>query len=160
MLRSVRESTAPSEASDHLRVIAPPPLIFALPLAAALFVQRSGSAAWRSVLAALLTLGATLLIASAFICFRRARTTVNPYGRSTAIVESGPYRFTRNPMYVAMTLIYLAAALWLGSWVAVALLPVVLLVVDRGVIRREEIYLSRRFGDEYTRYLRRVRRWI
>jgi protein-S-isoprenylcysteine O-methyltransferase Ste14 len=72
----------------------------------------------------------------------------------------GPFRHTRNPGYLSLTMIYaglasLANALW-----AILLLPAALLVIQRGVIEREERYLERRFGEEYLRYKARVRRWI
>lgn len=146
--------------SDRLRVIAPPPLIFALPLVVAIYLQRD-RAPWPFLVAAfLLLLLAAVLIGSAIIAFRRAATTVNPYGATSSIVEKGPYRRTRNPMYVAMALIYIGASLATSSWLAMLLLPLALLIVDRGVIRREEAYLTRRFGQSYTSYLTRVRRWL
>jgi protein-S-isoprenylcysteine O-methyltransferase Ste14 len=78
---------------------------------------------------------------------------------STIVVE-GPYRFTRNPLYVASALIYAGIAVRLNGLWAALLLPLVLGVVDRGVIEREERYLERKFGEEYLRYKAQVRRWI
>ncbi|MFI5210728.1 MAG: methyltransferase family protein, partial [Gemmatimonadales bacterium] len=69
-------------------------------------------------------------------------------------------RFSRNPMYVGMTLLYLGIALWANSLWPLLLLPAVLVVMRRGVIAREEAYLERRFGDEYRSYRARVRRWL
>lgn len=91
---------------------------------------------------------------------RRAGTNVDPREPTTAIVTGGPYRFTRNPLYVSMTLMYtgisaLANALW-----PMLLLPGVLAVMNKGVIEREERYLERKFGDEYLRYKAGVRRWV
>ena len=77
-----------------------------------------------------------------------------------AIVEVGPYRWTRNPMYLGMTLVYLAVALWADSWMPMLLLWPLLETVKRGVILREERYLSEKFGEEYGRYKERVRRWF
>ncbi|HEU5040160.1 MAG TPA: isoprenylcysteine carboxylmethyltransferase family protein, partial [Gemmatimonadales bacterium] len=76
------------------------------------------------------------------------------------LVTDGPYRFTRNPMYLGFTLWYLAGTAWVNSLWLLVLLPVVLLVMQRGVITREEAYLERRFGREYTEYRARVRRWL
>lgn len=146
--------------SDRLRVVAPPPLIFAIPLAAGIFLQRATLHPLRTGIAGVLALAAVSLVASAFVVFRRAGTTVNPYGKSTAIVDRGPYRFTRNPMYLAMALLYIAISIAFASWFALALLPLAVIIVDRGVIAREERYLERRFGEEYTRYRARVRRWL
>jgi protein-S-isoprenylcysteine O-methyltransferase Ste14 len=91
---------------------------------------------------------------------RHAGTPTNPYKPVSHVVTQGPFRYTRNPGYLAMATIYmgvtsLANALW-----AVLLLPVALIVVQRGVIEREERYLERKFGEEYLRYKAQVRRWL
>ena len=93
--------------------------------------------------------------------FGRAGTSVLPFGdRTTAIVTGGPYRFTRNPMYVGMTLLYVGAAAATGVMWAFAALPMVLIVIRYYVIAREEAYLTAKFGDPYREYQSRVRRWI
>ena len=94
------------------------------------------------------------------VTFRRARTSVLPFRPATAMVRAGPYRFTRNPMYVGMTLGYLGAALVIDSWWPVVLLPLVLVALVRLVIRREEEYLAAVFGTAYEEYRRSVRRWL
>jgi protein-S-isoprenylcysteine O-methyltransferase Ste14 len=96
----------------------------------------------------------------AMLRFRRAGTGIAPTQPTTALVTSGPYRFTRNPMYLGMAFLYAAVALSVGVIWALALLPVVLLVVDRLVITREERFLQEKFGEEYLEYNRRVRRWL
>jgi protein-S-isoprenylcysteine O-methyltransferase Ste14 len=93
--------------------------------------------------------------------FGRAGTSVMPFGdRTTTIVTDGPYRFTRNPMYVGMTSLYAGLAAATGVMWALATLPIVLLVIRYYVIAREETYLSAKFGDSYREYQSRVRRWI
>jgi protein-S-isoprenylcysteine O-methyltransferase Ste14 len=77
-----------------------------------------------------------------------------------ALVTSGPYRLTRNPMYVGMAFLYGAFALAFGVIWALITLPLVLIAVDRLVIAREEPYLEARFGEQYREYTRRVRRWL
>ncbi|HYC32487.1 MAG TPA: methyltransferase [Gemmatimonadales bacterium] len=92
--------------------------------------------------------------------FGRAGTPVTPLRATRRLVVSGPYRLSRNPDYLGQAL--LAAGLGLlfaPAWVLVALVPA-LGLVRYGVIAREESYLERRFGEEYRRYCRRVRRWI
>jgi len=91
--------------------------------------------------------------------FRRAGTEANPMKPSTVFVESGPFRRTRNPMYVGMTIGYIGIMLAgnLG-WLLVFLLPV-LALMHWGVVLREERYLSARFGDAYDQYRKRVRRY-
>jgi protein-S-isoprenylcysteine O-methyltransferase Ste14 len=96
----------------------------------------------------------------AMVSFQRAGTSMVPMKPASALVTSGPYRFTRNPMYVGMACLYAAFALGFGVVWALALLPVVLLIVDRVVIAREEPYLERKFGQPYRDYKSRVRRWI
>lgn len=92
--------------------------------------------------------------------FGRRGTPVNPARAARALVTDGPYRFTRNPMYLGMACAYAGAALAADALWSLALLPAVLLVVDRVIIAREERHLVARFGDEYERYRRSVRRWI
>jgi protein-S-isoprenylcysteine O-methyltransferase Ste14 len=111
-------------------------------------------------LGAVLCVGGGALARSFFREFARARTPVSPYSKPTALVTSGPYRLTRNPGYVGMTLAcagiaVLASALWVLVPVALAVA-----IIDRGVIAREERFLERAFGGEYVRYTARVRRWL
>jgi protein-S-isoprenylcysteine O-methyltransferase Ste14 len=76
------------------------------------------------------------------------------------MVVEGPYRVTRNPIYLAFTLLYAGITVLVNALWAALLLPFVLAIMRRGVIDREERYLERRFGDDYLRYKARVRRWI
>jgi protein-S-isoprenylcysteine O-methyltransferase Ste14 len=101
-----------------------------------------------------------LLDGTAMVSFRRADTSMIPFKPSTALVVTGPYRFTRNPMYVGMAALYLGLAVAVGLIWALILLPVLLVAVDRLVIAREEPYLERRFGEDYRLYKQRVRRWL
>ena len=79
---------------------------------------------------------------------------------ATALATAGPYRVSRNPIYLALTLFYLGVGLAAGSLWVVVLAGPALLVMHLGVVRREERYLERRFGAAYLDYARRVRRWI
>jgi protein-S-isoprenylcysteine O-methyltransferase Ste14 len=87
-------------------------------------------------------------------------TNVDPSLPSTAIVTSGPYRFSRNPLYVGLALVYLGLTLALDSWWGIVLLALVLVVMHRGVVQREERYLEQKFGDGYRRYRAAVRRYL
>ena len=109
---------------------------------------------------AVLAAAAVGLAAAALWRFRRAGTAAEPWRPSTALVTGGVYRFTRNPMYLAMALLYLGLALAVDSGVALVLFLPLLALVQAGVISREERYLEGRFGDEYRRYRAAVRRWI
>ncbi len=101
-----------------------------------------------------------LLFLSSFRAMHRAGTDARPDKPTTSIVVDGPYRFTRNPIYLGFTLVYGGITALANSLPSALLLPFVLLVMQRGVIEREERYLERIFGEEYTQYKARVRRWI
>jgi protein-S-isoprenylcysteine O-methyltransferase Ste14 len=90
----------------------------------------------------------------------RAQTPVDPYKGTTTIVTDGPFRFSRNPIYVSDLLVNLGLALLLNTWWALALSPVVVWIINIGVIAREEAYLERTFGRDYLRYKEQVRRWL
>lgn len=151
--------------NDIAGVIAPPPLVYAAPLLLGVLLQRlrparlaPRSVAWPLGINSALAGGA--LIVWGVRTMRRIGTHPDPRHPSTALAIEGPYRFTRNPLYLGMTLIYSGITLIANALWAALLLPVVLAVMQRGVIDREERYLARRFGDEYRRYKARVRRWL
>lgn len=104
-------------------------------------------------------IGSAILI-WALSTFKRNRTAVYPNQPARLVVCNGPYRFSRNPMYVALTAITLGVALLADNLWMLLLLPVVLFALTVFVIRREEAYLEQSFGVEYTDYVNRVRRWL
>ena len=152
---------------DTPGVIAPPPLIFLGFLFAGWglghLIAEPGlglpDLLRRSL--ALLGLGAGLGVEGwAAGMFRRANTAVQPWKPSTALVTTGIYRFTRNPIYLGFAVTYLGLAVGLDSPVAlVGILPC-LFIMDRFVIAREETYLEARFGPVYLDYKKVVRRWL
>lgn len=159
-----RSSDAPS-GRETSGVAFPPPLLYVagflvgLGLELAFPVDRPSPAV--TLAGALIgAAGWLLLDGAAMRSFRRARTSMVPFEPSTALVTDGPYRFTRNPMYVGMAFLYIALAFALGLLWPLAVLPFVLLAVDRLVIAREEPYLERTFGQDYRAYRARVRRWL
>ena len=85
---------------------------------------------------------------------------MSPYRETTRFVCTGPYRYTRNPDYIGQTLIYGGIAMGANSWWPLFLLPPALLVIQYGVIRREERYLEAKFSQEYRDYTARVPRWL
>jgi protein-S-isoprenylcysteine O-methyltransferase Ste14 len=149
---------------DHAGVPVPPPLIYAAGFLTGLALERRRPlprpprAARRAGVAVAL-LGAALPASGATL-FRRSGTSVVPVRPATALVTAGPYRLTRNPMYVGFGLVHAGLALRRRSTWALLMLAPVLAVVDRVVIRREERYLERTFGEEYHSYAGRVRRWL
>ena len=153
------------KADTSAGVVAPPPLIFlsGLLLGIALEALLPGTdvpAAIRWPLGVLLLAGGAALQTSFLRLFARARTPVEPWKPTTSLVTSGPYRFTRNPAYLGMVLLYAGIALLADAlWPFATLVPA-LVVMQFGVIVREERYLTRLFGAEYVAYKARVRRWI
>lgn len=154
-------------APAHAGVRFPPPLVYLIGIALGWLLDRwipwpitSGPSQGRYVAAVLFALVYLALFLGAFTAFRRAHTTLIPNRPATAFVTRGPYAFTRNPMYLSLVALYIAVALWLNSWWAFVLLPVVVLVIDRTVIAREERYLGAAFPSEYSAYRARVRRWL
>lgn len=94
------------------------------------------------------------------LTFRRAGTTHEPNGQAMALLTTGPFRFSRNPLYLALTAFLAGFGLMLDSaWVLMGA-PVLALLLDRLVIPREEARLGAQFGEAYQAYLRRVRRWL
>jgi protein-S-isoprenylcysteine O-methyltransferase Ste14 len=154
-----------SSASDTAGVIAPPPLIYLGALGIGFGLDAViGAGSLPSTVA--VPVGTASIIAGSGLlglfvsAFRRARTPVDPYTPSHALVTDGPYRLTRNPGYLGMALTYAGIAIVSNAlWVLVPL-PVAIVVIDRGVIAREERYLERKFGTPYVDYKRRVRRWM
>jgi|SRR6516162_3702694 protein-S-isoprenylcysteine O-methyltransferase Ste14 len=96
----------------------------------------------------------------AHITFRRHQTTVNPRGQVSQMISSGPFAYTRNPMYLSLIPLYIGGALAFRLFWAFILLIPVLILLNFGVIRPEERYLATRFGPMYRDYKSRVPRWI
>jgi protein-S-isoprenylcysteine O-methyltransferase Ste14 len=153
--------------SNNAGVIAPPPLLYAAALGVGLAidfllyrVQTGLPATVRFGLAILLGVAGIGLNAAAFLQVLKAGTRPEPWRPTTAIVTDGVYASTRNPMYLAMALFYLALAIAADSGVAVIVLVPLLFVVQYGVVMREERYLEAKFGADYMRYKQAVRRWL
>jgi len=89
-----------------------------------------------------------------------AGTNINPARPTTAIVTTGPYRFSRNPLYVGLTLLYLGLTLAVNTWWGMVVLVPLLATMHRGVVLREEHYLEKKFGESYRQYCARVRRYL
>jgi len=150
---------------DNPGVVAPPPLIYLAGILVGALLERVWrwrlpTNGWGTPVGVLLIAAAVALFRFALVSFKRAQTSPKPHKPTKAIVTSGPFRYTRNPIYIGFSLVQLGIALWSGSGWILALLVPVLAVVRYGVIAREERYLERKFGDEYVRYRQRVRRWL
>ena len=154
-----------TDRADHPDVIALPPIIFL------------GCAVLGSLLQFIfpirvmrysvsLSLGVVLAVVSAFLAIWAVRvmnaagTNVRPDRPALTIVRSGPYRFTRNPMYLSLCLLQLALGLVLDGWIPLLFTIPLILILHFGVILREESYLEAKFGEQYLALKREVRRWI
>ncbi|MGB8383956.1 MAG: isoprenylcysteine carboxylmethyltransferase family protein [Dermatophilaceae bacterium] len=143
-----------------------PPLVVFVPLT--VLLAMNALVPWaigvplviRVVVGALLVVVGVALMAWAASVMKGQGTTVIPWEQVDALVTSGPFAFTRNPIYLGDGLVYLGITVAFGSWWPALGLPVVLLVLHRYVIDPEEAYLTVRFGPAYTTYAGRVRRWL
>jgi protein-S-isoprenylcysteine O-methyltransferase Ste14 len=153
-----------ADKADTANVIVRPPIAWAVAVLAGLvlnwliplpFLPAAVSAGWLGVFALALA-----LFAWAIATMTRSGSNVPTRLPTTTIVETGPYRFTRNPIYLGMVLGLIGLAIAFDSlWLPLTLVSFVL-VIRHGVITREEAYLERKFGDVYRRYRARVRRWL
>lgn len=152
---------------DTAGVLAPPPVLYGAGLVIGLVlhvlhpihIASSSGTVVRGAGVALVAIG-LLLSASVMRVFRAAGTPVPPYRPTARLVFGGPYRYSRNPDYIGQALAYVGVALVANSWWPLFILPVVVFVVQRLVIEREERYLEAKFGEEYREYRARVRRWL
>jgi protein-S-isoprenylcysteine O-methyltransferase Ste14 len=146
-------------------VIAPPPLVYLGGLGIGFGLEALLPSAslpdWLTCpLGGLMLLAGGGLAASFVRAFQRAGTPVKPAEPAAKLVTSGPYRLSRNPGYLGMALVYAGIAILSQALWALTMLVPTLMLIDRGVILREERYLSRKFGEEYASYRRRSRRWL
>lgn len=155
-----------NKAIDRSGAIIRPPIALLIAFVAGLaldwlrplpFVPASIPRVWVGVL--LFAVGFALLI-WAFRSFRNAGTNVQTSEPTTAIVESGPYGFSRNPIYLGMFLGQIGLAIGFNSLWMLAMLVPFYLVIRYGVVAREEAYLERKFGATYLGYKSHVRRWL
>ena len=154
-----------SQPADHAGVRVPPPLLYLLFFGFGLILQQLLPFSVQPlvparVVALFFLAGGVLLVGWSNLLFRRTHTSLVPIKPSTALVVSGPYRLTRNPMYLGLLFGYIAVGLWLNlTWVLI-LVPLVVLAVQRLAIVKEERYLDRKFGEAYRQYRVQTRRWI
>jgi protein-S-isoprenylcysteine O-methyltransferase Ste14 len=116
------------------------------------------SIAW--IFGGILIICGAALPGSALFKFKQVGTTVRPDRAARTLVTAGPYKLTRNPMYLGLAIVYLGIAIAGQSVWALILLPVVLAIIQRWAIEPEEAFLERRFGAQYISYKEKVRRWI
>jgi protein-S-isoprenylcysteine O-methyltransferase Ste14 len=150
--------------ADNAGVVVRPPLLYVAALGAMLVLRwlwplpiLGDAAFWPGLAVVVLAVGLLIWGRRTLVA---GGTNVDPSLPSTAIVSAGPYRFSRNPLYVGLALVYLGLTLALDSWWGIVLLALVLIVMHVGVIQREERYLEQKFGDGYRQYRSAVRRYL
>lgn len=143
----------------------PPPLIFAAGIGAGILLHNTWPLSFHfrpwttSIGLALIALALSWML-WALVCFRRARTTVSPFHASNALITAGPFGYSRNPLYLGLSVIQIGIGLASDNlWMLLLLVPVVWLI-QVAVITREEAFLQYKFGDDYQAYTQRVRRWF
>lgn len=123
-------------------------------------MQGDGDHGLRMVAGTLLTAAGAALFWTGYWTFVRQRTGILLQQPATRIVTTGPYRWSRNPQYVAFVAIYLGASVLANTLWPMVLLPLAIAALHWLVIQREEAYMHRTFRDEYRAYCRRVHRWL
>lgn len=153
--------------ADTPAILAPPPLLFF----ACLLLGWGAGLIWpfeplqlefavRLILGSAFFLGAVALAIPALLVMHRFNTPAEPWKPTTRIVTTGPFRYTRNPIYIAMLLALAGIAAMTASGWLLLFVPILFLLLNYGVVRPEELYLSQKFGDDYLSYMQGVRRWI
>jgi protein-S-isoprenylcysteine O-methyltransferase Ste14 len=150
---------------DNPGISVPPPLIYLLPLVLGLLLDRRRHVPFlpRGVARGLgwSLLGGGVVLNGWFLkTIRDAKVPIRTDRPVPRLTTEGPFRYTRNLSYLALTAIYASIAVLRNSLWAMLMLPLVVLVMQREVIGREERYLERTFGEEYLDYKERVRRWV
>ena len=158
-----------TEPSDHPDVIMFPPFIVLIALAAAValewviglhFLPPMAWSGWQLFVGLVLVLAAVALAGWAVRTFSSVGTNVSPHEPALHLAISGPYRFTRNPMYVGFVLLMIGVSLIFSLEWGIILAPVLALILHYGVVLREERYLTEKFGQPYRDFLGRTRRWL
>jgi protein-S-isoprenylcysteine O-methyltransferase Ste14 len=151
--------------TDHAQVRIPPPVLTLLFIIAAFLLGRFVQLPFpvppivRYIGFALVVIGFLLGLGAVF-AFRRARTTLDPYHPVSSIVTSGIYGFSRNPIYLGFLLMVIGIPLNSGTYWGIVLAPIFIWLCNNLVIEHEEVYLEHEFGETYTSYKSRVRRWL
>ncbi|ODT50018.1 isoprenylcysteine carboxylmethyltransferase family protein [Devosia sp. 63-57] len=154
---------------DNPGLIMPPPFYPALSWLAALGLQwlhplhlipPFGLSSWAFWLGLLLAVAGFAVVNRAIAAFQAAGTNVMPSQPTLVVVSTGPYRFSRNPIYIGCLMLHLGLTLMAGLNWGLPLLPLVLVAFHLLAVLPEERYLQRKFGDSYTRYQAATRRWL
>lgn len=155
------------EINDNPGVFIPPPLCYVAVFVAAVFLQRQlpiNKGHFAEQVSSYLgfifvAIGMALIVVSLrqFFITKNTLITIRP---ALSLQTHGIYSITRNPMYLGLVNLYLAVTCFIGSWWNIILFPFLIIIVQEYIIKREERYLARRFGQDYLNYKKEVSRWI
>lgn len=153
--------------ADHPGVYFPPPLLYVAVFLVSLVIQqfihlnRSFFGSTTALIASFLfvIVGFALMLPAVYK-FIHTKNTLIPVKPATSLLASGIYSVSRNPMYLGLLLIYIGVACWIGNWWTFLFVPLLILLINKLIIEREERYLERAFGAAFTDYKKKVRRWI
>ncbi|MBL4740899.1 MAG: isoprenylcysteine carboxylmethyltransferase family protein [Sneathiella sp.] len=159
------DHTSEPENNDNAGVKIPPPLCFLFFLVVGILVSSDWIDGTLGPLSRLVIGGIPACIGLFFIIseaksHKKSGSNVEPWKPTTTIIDTGLYAYSRNPIYVGMTITYVSISFAAFSLGALLLLPFCLLIIHYFVIAKEEAYLEDKFGDEYLSYKSRVRRWF
>lgn len=156
--------TASHDPHDNAGVRIPPPFVYVAAIVLGFVVHSIWPVPVRPPgwwgFGAVLVAGGVALVLWAVVTLRRADTEIAPWRPTTAIVTTGPFAQTRNPMYFGLALVQLGVGQWSNRLAVVLLVIPAIFAINALSIAKEEAYLLRKFGDEYRRYTARVRRWL
>jgi len=146
-------------------IMIPPPLIYFIGFLFSYAINRfypipTFDTPLSIVLAVLAAMPSAVFGLWSLLSFWRAKTSLLPHKPSSSLVTVGPYRVTRNPMYVSLTLLYVGLGFLLNIAWAFIILPAVIFIINVYVIRREESYLESKYGEQYRAYKKKVGRWL
>jgi len=153
--------------ADSPGIYFPPPLIYAVIFLAALFIQKKipiDDHIFKNRMAPMI--GTLFFLVAAYYSVRsmkqfiQTKNTIIPNKPAESLQTTGIYHSTRNPMYFSLMMVYLGLSCLIGNWWNIILLPLLLLIIQEFIIKKEEKYLLRKFGQEYSDYCHQVRRWI
>jgi len=161
------KTEAGKDGKDHDNIVAHPPVIFGIVLVVGFLIHKcfpvaimSHAGSLSKVLAGILFVIAGIIMVSGTRLMLRKKTDPRPDRPTTTIVTEGFFRYSRNPLYLSLMLIYSGIAIYANSLWLLFLLPLLFSGLERGVVLREEKYLEGKFGDEYLQYKKKVRRWV
>lgn len=153
--------------ADHPGVYFPPPLLYLAVFLVTIVIQRFiplDNSFFGSTTA---MVGSFLFVAAGFafmlpavLKFLQTKNTLIPVKPATSLQATGVYAVSRNPMYLGLLLIYIGVTFWIGNWWTFIFVPFLIVLINKLIIEKEERYLERAFGAPFTKYKKKVRRWI